>query len=301
VAFVNSAAEINDLGNITPAQAGGRDPENQARSNAARITSAARFIAVKSAGAFPEDDRAANHFAAPGTIEWDAALRFARSLAEQQFQQSLTFSMPGFARMSGWQHNQCPNGGCNQDQAHNKAPHFRVLAVYSNIRPRSSPDFSACCCGVQQISHRGLEIVHPSPNDLFEKAQKRDKARPNNRPYGDTTIPPLPPRRAMGNQPAPMNGPRYNEFITSQKVRVIDENGENLGVMFTREAREQAEAVGLDLVEISPSADPPVAKLAASNMKHRKKPIWRARTRRFRKSKKSRCAPTSTIMIMIRR
>jgi translation initiation factor IF-3 len=43
-------------------------------------------------------------------------------------------------------------------------------------------------------------------------------------------------------------------------VRVIDENGENLGVMFTREAREQAEAVGLDLVEISPSADPPVAK-----------------------------------------
>ena len=57
-----------------------------------------------------------------------------------------------------------------------------------------------------------------------------------------------------------MSGPRFNDFIQSQKVRVIDENGENLGVMFTREAFEQAQSVGLDLVEISPNADPPVAK-----------------------------------------
>ena len=60
--------------------------------------------------------------------------------------------------------------------------------------------------------------------------------------------------------PPPMTGPRYNEFIQAQKVRVIDENGENLGVMYTREAFEQAQEVGLDLVEISPNADPPVAK-----------------------------------------
>jgi translation initiation factor IF-3 len=60
--------------------------------------------------------------------------------------------------------------------------------------------------------------------------------------------------------PPALSGPRYNEFIQSQKVRVIDENGENLGVMFTREAFEQAQEVGLDLVEISPNADPPVAK-----------------------------------------
>ncbi|MFM8498823.1 MAG: translation initiation factor IF-3 [Chakrabartia sp.] len=57
-----------------------------------------------------------------------------------------------------------------------------------------------------------------------------------------------------------MNGPRFNQFITSPKVRVIDENGENLGVMYTREAIDQAAEVGLDLVEISPNADPPVAK-----------------------------------------
>ena len=57
-----------------------------------------------------------------------------------------------------------------------------------------------------------------------------------------------------------MNGPRFNEWIQSPKVRVIDHEGENLGVMYTREAMEQAQAVGLDLVEVSPNADPPVAK-----------------------------------------
>ena len=60
--------------------------------------------------------------------------------------------------------------------------------------------------------------------------------------------------------PPAFTGPRYNEFINVPKVRVIDENGENLGVMFTKEAIEQAASVGLDLVEISPGADPPVAK-----------------------------------------
>ena len=60
--------------------------------------------------------------------------------------------------------------------------------------------------------------------------------------------------------PPAMSGPRFNEYINVPKVRVIDENGENLGVMFTKEAIEQAAEVGLDLVEISPGADPPVAK-----------------------------------------
>ena len=66
-------------------------------------------------------------------------------------------------------------------------------------------------------------------------------------------------RRSMAPVP-PKNGPRYNEFISSPKVRVIDEEGENLGVMLTAEAIEQAAEVGLDLVEVSPNADPPVCK-----------------------------------------
>jgi translation initiation factor IF-3 len=60
--------------------------------------------------------------------------------------------------------------------------------------------------------------------------------------------------------PPVKSGPRYNQMIVSDKVRVIDENGENLGVMYTKEAIEAAGNVGLDLVEISPNADPPVAK-----------------------------------------
>jgi len=60
--------------------------------------------------------------------------------------------------------------------------------------------------------------------------------------------------------PPVKSGPRYNNMIQTDKVRVIDENGENLGVMYTREAIEQAANVGLDLVEVSPNADPPVCK-----------------------------------------
>ncbi|NBS24188.1 MAG: translation initiation factor IF-3 [Rhodobacteraceae bacterium] len=56
------------------------------------------------------------------------------------------------------------------------------------------------------------------------------------------------------------SGPRFDTFIQSEKVRVIDHEGENLGVMYTREAMEQANGLGLNLVEVSPNADPPVAK-----------------------------------------
>jgi len=60
--------------------------------------------------------------------------------------------------------------------------------------------------------------------------------------------------------PPVKSGPRFNMMINVPKVRVIDENGENLGVMYTREAIDQAAEVGLDLVEVSPNADPPVCK-----------------------------------------
>ena len=49
-------------------------------------------------------------------------------------------------------------------------------------------------------------------------------------------------------------------MIQVPKVRVIDDEGENLGVMYTREAIEQANELGLNLVEVSPGADPPVCK-----------------------------------------
>ena len=60
--------------------------------------------------------------------------------------------------------------------------------------------------------------------------------------------------------PPVKSGPRFDTMINVPKVRVIDDEGENLGVMFTREAMEQANERGLNLVEVSPNADPPVCK-----------------------------------------
>ena len=60
--------------------------------------------------------------------------------------------------------------------------------------------------------------------------------------------------------PPVKSGPRFDNMIQADKVRVIDENGENLGVMYTREAIEQANELGLNLVEVSPGADPPACK-----------------------------------------
>ncbi len=53
---------------------------------------------------------------------------------------------------------------------------------------------------------------------------------------------------------------RANEFIRVPELRVIDEAGENLGVLSTSEARRLAEERGYDLVEVNPIANPPVAK-----------------------------------------
>lgn len=55
-------------------------------------------------------------------------------------------------------------------------------------------------------------------------------------------------------------GPRVNDQIRVPNVMLIDDEGENRGVMETAEAIEIAAAQGLDLVEVSPNASPPVCK-----------------------------------------
>ncbi len=52
-----------------------------------------------------------------------------------------------------------------------------------------------------------------------------------------------------------------NEEIRDREVRVIDQNGEQLGIMLTRAALELAEEKQLDLVKIAPTAKPPVCKI----------------------------------------
>jgi translation initiation factor IF-3 len=63
--------------------------------------------------------------------------------------------------------------------------------------------------------------------------------------------------------PAPPNrdGPRVNDEIRAPQVRLIDQDGEMQGVMTARDAWLRAQAVGLDLLEISPNAEPPVVKI----------------------------------------
>lgn len=66
----------------------------------------------------------------------------------------------------------------------------------------------------------------------------------------------LPPRR-----PSDSDGPRVNEQIRVPKIRLVDENGEMAGVVTVQEGLRRAEAAGLDLVEVSPNAEPPVCKI----------------------------------------
>ena len=54
---------------------------------------------------------------------------------------------------------------------------------------------------------------------------------------------------------------RINREIRAPKVRVIDQDGNQVGVIAIAEAWTKADAAGLDLVEIAPSADPPVCKI----------------------------------------
>ncbi len=56
-------------------------------------------------------------------------------------------------------------------------------------------------------------------------------------------------------------GPKINDAIRARDVRLIDENGQNVGVVSRFDAMERAAAAGLDLVEVSPDADPPVCKI----------------------------------------
>ncbi len=58
-----------------------------------------------------------------------------------------------------------------------------------------------------------------------------------------------------------MQNPRTNHAIKAPEVRVIGPDGENFGVLALSDALKKADELGLDLIEISPNAVPPVAKI----------------------------------------
>jgi len=60
---------------------------------------------------------------------------------------------------------------------------------------------------------------------------------------------------------ARFNQIKINEAIRSKEIRVIDAKGKNIGVVDTKKALEMAKKANLDLIEISPNAKPPIAKI----------------------------------------
>lgn len=68
-------------------------------------------------------------------------------------------------------------------------------------------------------------------------------------------------RRPHNAPPQRDTGPRINDRIRSPEIRLIGADGENVGVVTPAQAMAMAEEAGLDLVEISPTAEPPVCKI----------------------------------------
>ena len=68
-------------------------------------------------------------------------------------------------------------------------------------------------------------------------------------------------RRRTQTAPRPRVTARINDQIHARQVRLVDEAGEQVGVMPVEAAREHAESRELDLVEVAPEADPPVCRV----------------------------------------
>lgn len=66
---------------------------------------------------------------------------------------------------------------------------------------------------------------------------------------------------ARRQQPGAGENRRINEDISVPQVRLIDENGEQVGIVATDDAIERAVTAQLDLVELDPNADPPVCRI----------------------------------------
>ena len=69
------------------------------------------------------------------------------------------------------------------------------------------------------------------------------------------------PKKNFYNRKPKFHGPKTNERIRSLDVQVINSSGENLGILPIKKAIEVAKNDGLDLIEISPNANPPVCKI----------------------------------------
>lgn len=93
--------------------------------------------------------------------------------------------------------------------------------------------------------------------DRLKAAPSRSKFPAIKTPEGILTI----GRRPHNAPPQRETGPRINDRIRAPEIRLIGADGENVGVVTPARALAMAEEAGLDLVEISPNAVPPVCKI----------------------------------------
>ncbi len=77
----------------------------------------------------------------------------------------------------------------------------------------------------------------------------------------EDTIKPVMNNMPSHEQSSDKNGPRVNDQITARQVRLILADGNNVGVVFLREALQKADEAGLDLVEIASNGEIPVCKI----------------------------------------
>ncbi len=97
---------------------------------------------------------------------------------------------------------------------------------------------------------------HSDPLAVEAAALRRYLARRIHNPRTNTIA-----RRPQSAPPTRETGPRVNDRIRGGDIRLIGADGENIGVVSPNRALMLAEEAGLDLVEISPTAVPPVCKI----------------------------------------
>jgi len=88
-----------------------------------------------------------------------------------------------------------------------------------------------------------------------------------------------------GSQTKLHNRTRFNHQIQAKELRVISEAGEQIGIMKTSEALTLANEHGLDLIEVSPNAEPPVAKLMdLAKFKYQQKKLLQQQRKNLKKT-----------------
>ena len=123
--------------------------------------------------------------------------------------------------------------------------------IFSNLHLRAAVNTGTCA--LSGVAPGGVCLHGPCPAFLIPHGIASGTSGPDH-PVEEHAIPPPNP----SNKPAE---PRINERIRIPQVRVVGDDGEQIGIMVTRDALVLAQSKGLDLVEVAPTARPPVCKI----------------------------------------